>query len=161
MPLATLPGPTILSSLHRRVRWTREVLTELLDDGLELLDVGVVLGLLLDLHADSLDRSDSGREVVESSGSSDHGLDDLDGRDEIVGEAVVHSSLQRGQERRGHNRWSATRSTRVHVQVSVAIRLKVKLEALQRKPDRGRAVQRARRGCYLAPSGSCSLLPPC
>ena len=85
--------------------------SELVHDGLELLDVGVVLGSLLDLDRDSLDRSDGGREVVESSGGSDDGLDHLDGRDEVVSEAVVHSSLGRGMKQVGKGRMRSVTSS--------------------------------------------------
>lgn len=49
--------------------------------------------LVLDLLADTLEDADGGRVVVDTSGCAEGSLDDGWGGNEIVGEAVVESSL--------------------------------------------------------------------
>jgi hypothetical protein len=91
-------------------REERQELTELLKQRPKLLDVLLVLSGLLDLLSKTLHSSDGSREVVVSSGSVDGGLDDLDGRDQVVGEDVVQSSLHHQHVEKWWKK-SATRSS--------------------------------------------------
>ena len=67
--------------------------TELLAEGLELIEVSLVLLLVLDLLLDALEDTDGGRVIVDTAGGADCSLDDGGGGDEIVGKAVVEATL--------------------------------------------------------------------
>lgn len=69
-------------------------LTKLLNDGLELVEVLLVLALVLDLLPDTFEDADGGSVVVDLPGRTEGSLDDVNGRDEIVSEAVVQSTLK-------------------------------------------------------------------
>jgi hypothetical protein len=67
--------------------------TKLFLDTLELIQISLVLLLILDLLPDTLKDPDSGRVVVDATGSTEGSLDDGRRRDQIVGEAVVQTAL--------------------------------------------------------------------
>jgi len=67
--------------------------TKLLTQGLELIKIGLVLLLVLDLLFNSLEHSDGSRVAVDATSGLDGSGDDLGGGDEIVGEAVVETAL--------------------------------------------------------------------
>ena len=67
--------------------------TEFLPDTLELIQISLVLLLVFDLLLDTLEDPYGGRIVVNATGSTKSGLDDGRRRDQIVGEAVVQTTL--------------------------------------------------------------------
>lgn len=67
---------------------------EFLAETLEGLKVLLVLVLGLDLGLDTLEDTDSGGEVVDAASGPESGGEDLNGRDEIVGKAVVQVALE-------------------------------------------------------------------
>jgi hypothetical protein len=69
-------------------------LTELLNHRLQLIQVGLVLQLVLHLLLDTFQNPHGGRVVVNLSGCSQSGLDDLGSGHQIVCETVVESSLE-------------------------------------------------------------------
>ena len=75
--------------------------TELLAEGLELIEVSLVLLLVLDLLLDALEDTDGGRVVVDAAGSADGSFDDSGGGNEVVGEAVVEAALDLEEVLRG------------------------------------------------------------
>lgn len=68
--------------------------TQLLNRPLQLVQVRLVLSLVLDLFFDTLQDTHSGGVVVDLTGTSERGVNDLGGRDEIVCKAIVQASLQ-------------------------------------------------------------------
>lgn len=67
---------------------------ELLAERVEGLEVLLVLLLVLDLGLDALEDANSGGEVVDAAGSLQGSSEDLNGRDKVVGEAVVEVTLE-------------------------------------------------------------------
>jgi hypothetical protein len=67
---------------------------ELLAQGLELVQVLLVLAVVLDLGLNALEDADGGGKVVHSAGSLEGGSDDRGGGDEIVGKGVVQVALK-------------------------------------------------------------------
>ncbi len=67
---------------------------QFLPNTLKSLNVLLVLALVLDLLLDTLENPDGGRVVVDASASTKGALDHLGRRDEVVGEAVVETTLQ-------------------------------------------------------------------
>lgn len=84
-PIALVPPP---------FRPFQPLLTELLDDRLEVVKVGLVLSLVLDLGLDTLKDADGGSVVVDLARGTEGSLNDGGGGDEVVGEAVVQSTLE-------------------------------------------------------------------
>lgn len=66
---------------------------KLLAQGLELLEVLVVLPLVLNLGLDALEDADGGGEVVNPPGGLEGSSDDRGGGDKVVGEGVVEVAL--------------------------------------------------------------------
>lgn len=67
--------------------------TQLLPDALELIQISLVLLLVLDLLPDTLEDPNGGRVVVNTTSSAEGSLYDGRRRDQIVGEAVVETTL--------------------------------------------------------------------
>ena len=67
--------------------------TKLLPDALELIQISLILLLVLDLFPDTLKDPDGGRVVVDATGSTKGRFDDGRRRNQIVGEAVVQTTL--------------------------------------------------------------------
>jgi hypothetical protein len=65
-----------------------------LEGRFQLIEVSLVLPLVLDLLADTLEDANGGGIVVDLAGGAECGVDDLGGGDEVVGEAVVEASLE-------------------------------------------------------------------
>lgn len=69
-------------------------LTKLIDNGLQLLNVCVVLALVLDLLLDTLENANGGSKVVDLARSTKSSLNDLGGRHKVVCKSVVEATLQ-------------------------------------------------------------------
>lgn len=67
--------------------------TEFLPNTLELVQISLVLLLVLDLLPDTFKHPDGGRVVVDTASGAKGGLNDGRCRDQIVGEAVVKTTL--------------------------------------------------------------------
>jgi len=86
----------LLFTISLRRIWVHdlpEIDTELLPYWLQLRQVLVILGLVLDLGLDSLKDTDSSWVVIDAASGAESGDDDGWGWDEIVGECVVQISL--------------------------------------------------------------------
>ena len=69
-------------------------LTQLGDGRLQLIQVRLVLSLVLDLFLDTLQNPHRRRVIIHLSGSLQSSLDHIGGRDQIVSETVVETSLE-------------------------------------------------------------------
>jgi len=85
MPVPNWLGTEAVQALKRH--------TQLLPDTLELIQISLVLLLVLDFLPDTLEDPNGGRVVVDTASSAEGSLDDGRRRDQIVGEAVVETTL--------------------------------------------------------------------
>ena len=67
--------------------------TELFFNTLEFIQVSLILLLVLDLLPDTLKNPNSGRVVVDATGSTKGSLNNRRGRNQIVGETVIQTTL--------------------------------------------------------------------
>jgi hypothetical protein len=67
--------------------------TKLLLDALEFIQISLILLLVLDLLPDTLKDPNGGCVVVNATGSTKGSLNDGRGRDQVVGEAIVQTTL--------------------------------------------------------------------
>ena len=67
--------------------------TELFPDALELIQISLVLLLVLDLLPDTFKDPNGGRVVVDATGSTKGSFNDGRSRDQVMGEAVVQTTL--------------------------------------------------------------------
>lgn len=69
-------------------------LTKLLNNSVELSEVGLVLALVLDLLLDTLENADGGGVVVDLARGAEGSGNNLSGRNEVVREGVVETTLE-------------------------------------------------------------------
>lgn len=77
----------------RRIEVEQRQRTKLLAEGLELIQVLLVLLGVLDLLLDTVKHPDGGSVVVHATSSPDGGLNDRGRGDEVVGETIVETTL--------------------------------------------------------------------
>ena len=88
------PSVEYLAIQFRMGQWIDEAsLTEFLPDALQLIQILLVLLLVLDFLTNAFENTDGGSVVIDTTSRAECSLDDGRRGDEIVGEAVVESSL--------------------------------------------------------------------